>query len=149
MEHMRSFAPLKPGQRICGEWLAQAHGTRYDLNGHDPFVAFDFFNGLERLPFQVTAGYCSMYGLMEVPVLHYREGLGCSVADALAFLGDVGYYGATEPAEGCVWRWERKDPNLPIMMAKYVRPEKEIGKYLPDNTGKLPVWNWRKNYEIP
>src|SRR5690554_6471289 len=26
---------LKPGERLCGEWLAQAHGTRYDYLDDD------------------------------------------------------------------------------------------------------------------
>jgi len=30
---------LHEGERVCGEWLAQAHGTRYALP-HEPFVAF-------------------------------------------------------------------------------------------------------------
>ena len=34
---------LNDGERICGEWLLQAHGTRYKLK-HEPFVAFDIFN---------------------------------------------------------------------------------------------------------
>ena len=142
-ERINKFAALQPGQRLCGEWLAQAHGTKYDLTGREPFVAFDFFNGMERLPFQVTSGYCDMHGLMYVPVMYYGEGIGCSIKQALEMLGEHGYYGALESAEGCVWRWERKDPEMPIMMAKFVRPEKEIGKYLESNTGKLPVWNWR------
>jgi hypothetical protein len=33
-------AIIKPGERIVGEWLAQAHGTRYQLP-YDPFVVFD------------------------------------------------------------------------------------------------------------
>ena len=31
---------LGPGEVLHGEWVALAHGTRYDLL-HEPFVAFD------------------------------------------------------------------------------------------------------------
>ena len=34
------FQWLEEGERVVGEWLAQAHGTKYDLP-HEPFVAFD------------------------------------------------------------------------------------------------------------
>jgi len=34
---------LENGERIVGEWLVQAHGTRYHL-WHEPFVAFDLID---------------------------------------------------------------------------------------------------------
>lgn len=40
---------LEDDERVCGEWLAQAHGTRYDLP-HEPFVAFDLIRGNTRAP---------------------------------------------------------------------------------------------------
>lgn len=40
---------LREGERVCGEWLAQAHGTIYRLN-HEPFVPFDLILGHERIP---------------------------------------------------------------------------------------------------
>lgn len=45
----RFMAVLKDGERLCGEWLLQAHGTRYHLQ-HEPFVAFDLMNGNTRTP---------------------------------------------------------------------------------------------------
>src|ERR1044072_2592500 len=42
---------LKEGERICGEWLAQAHGTIYELDGREPYAVFDIMVGSERLPF--------------------------------------------------------------------------------------------------
>ena len=39
---------LSDGERICGEWILQAHGTRYQLQ-HEPFVAFDIICGTDRL----------------------------------------------------------------------------------------------------
>ena len=140
-EHQDRFERLKKGERICGEWLAQAHGTRYDLRERDPFVAFDRFEGATRLPYQILIQYCNRNDLSYAPVLYFEYGRGCSVEDALDALGETGEYGALEIAEGCVWRWER-DGEFPVMMAKYVRPGKEPGKYLESQTGKEAIWNW-------
>ena len=39
-EEPRFAKLLNEGERVCGEWLAQAHGTKYNLQ-HEPFVPFD------------------------------------------------------------------------------------------------------------
>src|SRR5699024_1894123 len=41
---------LNEGERLVGEWLMQAHGTRYNLQ-HEPFVVFDLMTGHERTPY--------------------------------------------------------------------------------------------------
>lgn len=151
MTHRSRFDRLRPGERICGEWLAQAHGTRYNLDGRDPFVAFDLFgkSGV-RACYKNLKTYCAMYDLSYAPVVFQSDyywgldrGRGCSITTAMEVLGPRGYYGATDLTEGCVWRWERDDPTMPIMMAKYVRPESKPGRYLESETGGDPVWNWR------
>jgi hypothetical protein len=38
---------LNEKERVSGEWLALAHGTRYNLT-HEPFVAFDLITGTKR-----------------------------------------------------------------------------------------------------
>ena len=55
-------------------------------------------------------------------------------------LGERGHYGALELAEGAVWRIECDGKCHSL--AKFVRPEKEPGKYLDGVTGKDPIWNW-------
>src|ERR1051325_5532570 len=41
MQNVKRFdALLNEGERVCGEWLYHAVGTRYNLP-HEPFVAFD------------------------------------------------------------------------------------------------------------
>lgn len=148
-EHQDKFSWLVPGERVCGEWLAQAHGTRYDLNGRDPFVAFDFFMDNVRQPYGMLAGFCHISKLAFAPVLAMtKDGEGISVQSALFLLGENGKYGATDPAEGCVWRWERSDDELPIMMAKYVRPSAEPGRYLESTTGKDAIWNWKPDNHV-
>jgi len=39
-KHQDWFEFLEEDQRLCGEWIAQAHGTKYSLQ-HEPFVPFD------------------------------------------------------------------------------------------------------------
>lgn len=147
-ENYERFTELHPGERICGEWLAQAHGTLYDLTDRDPFVAFDLFrDGVRQYYHELRVCYPGAVA----PILRTsNHGMGVSVTDALAHLGRRGMYGAQEHAEGCVWRWERPDLSRnPIMLAKYVRPEKAPGKYLEGQTGREPIWNWTLTREEP
>jgi len=133
-------ACLGDGDRVVGEWLAQAHGTRYDLAGRQPFVVFDYFRGPRRLPALEAEARVQAHGLAFVPVLAAGpEGL--PVADALLLLGEHGHYGALYPAEGVVYR--RETPDGMVYLAKYVRPEAEPGRYLPgDDDPDKAVWNW-------
>jgi hypothetical protein len=43
--------------------------------------------------------------------------------------------------EGVVYRVERK--GKVDFLAKYVRPDKVDGSYLPEVSGREAVWNWR------
>jgi hypothetical protein len=61
--HIKAFGPfvdkrrdlfaslLAPGERVCGEWMAMAHGTIYnpDHPGFAPFIAFDIFRTGRRV----------------------------------------------------------------------------------------------------
>jgi hypothetical protein len=127
---------LAEGQRICGEWMAQAHGTKYALP-HEPFVAFDIFDANdERL---THARFNSaVAGAFATPHVFH------SAAEAFpaASLPDLqSHHGALDPMEGVVYRWERGDRVL--MLAKWVRPEKKDGCYLDCEAADGPVWNWR------
>lgn len=130
---------LSDGERLCGEWLAQAHGTRYDLAGREPFVVFDLMRGAIRVPYDIfterVAPYCAL------PRLIFEGRGACRVVYALEQLGCYGHYGARDVAEGCVWRVEHK--GTVDFLCKYVRPDKIDGCYLPNVTGGEPVWNWR------
>ena len=144
-------AVLGEGERIVGEWLMQAHGTRYNLDGQSPFVAFDIMRGSERMT--SDAFIYRVYDYFVVaPILH--KGPPLSIDDAMAKLGPHGHYGAIDPAEGCVWRVERDKPTgkkgekqrVVDFLVKYVRPDKEDGIYLPEiGPGDDAVWNWRFN----
>jgi len=132
---------LNEGERLCGEWLAQAHGTIYDLSNRHPFVGFDIFDAKnQRLPYHDFAFRIDLYGKGEfsVPPWLYMGEKAVSLDTALGMLGDTGQYGAKEPAEGLVYRVEHK--GVVDFLAKYVRPEKVDGKYLDQD-----VWLWEES----
>lgn len=131
----RFRAVLNEGERLAGEWLAQAHGTRYALP-HDPFVAFDLIKEHEREP--RSAFWERVAGVFVVPrVIH--AGGAVSIKEVCAGLEPSGH-GALDPVEGAVWRIER-DEKVDFL-AKWVRPDKIDGLYLPEISGGKPVWNW-------
>ena len=135
---------LKPGERICGEWLLVAHGTKYDLP-HEPFVAFDLMQQKHnRLPFdqfneRVKAGEF-------ITPKTISDGPPISIEKTFTLLGDFGFHGALEQVEGAVWRIESeilKDKSLgniggryPVLdfLVKFVRPDKIDGKYLKEKS---------------
>jgi hypothetical protein len=133
----RFDSALLDGQRICGEWLAQAHATRYELP-HDPFVAFDLMAEAKRLPWDELTARCNMIELPTVAVL--SDGPAFSIERALAAV-ETSQHGAIDPVEGAVWRVERKGEF--DFMAKYVRHDKRDGIFLPDISGADAIWNWR------
>lgn len=128
---------LEPGERLVGEWLAQAHGTKYALTS-GPFVAFDLMVGPKRAPFKELDQRCTTWLIPQPKILHI--GGAISVEDAMKEHGQ-GHHGCLEEPEGAVWRVERKGEF--DFMAKWVRPDKVDGKYLPEISGSDPIWNWR------
>jgi hypothetical protein len=143
-ERLARFEFLAEGERLCGEWLALAHGTRYALP-HEPFVAFDLMRGAERANYDEFTARVATAGFA-IPHLISR-GPAMSIAEAMKALeGEPGnrrngFHGAIDPVEGAVWRVERK--GVVDFLGKYVRPEKVDGCFLCELTGKEPVWNWR------
>jgi hypothetical protein len=138
----RFLATLQPGERLVGEWLALAHGTRYALR-HEPFVAFDLLSGNERLPWHEVRARVSAGGFVTPGLIH--EGGPLSIEAAMERLQGGGFHGAIDPVEGAVWRVERRAEGASRVdfLAKYVRPDKVDGSLLPENTHLPAVWNWR------
>ena len=132
----RFLAVLKDGERLVGEWLALAHGSRYALP-HEPFVVFDLMRGGVRAPFTELEAIAHEADFVLPRLLHV--GGPFSVAAALEAIRDSGH-GCLDPVEGAVWRVERK--GRVDFLAKYVRPDKVDGCYLPEVAGADPVWNW-------
>jgi hypothetical protein len=102
-ERLDRFDFLREGERLCGEWLAQAHGTRYALS-HDPFVPFDLMRGLERAPFAEFNERVPAAGFTLPKLL--SQGPPISVEAVLKILeGEErtrnGFHGAIDPVAGC------------------------------------------------
>lgn len=135
-EHSRRFDELlDEGERVCGEWLIQAHGTRYELP-HEPFVPFDIMTGGTRIPFSELRTRVSALDFVVPNTVN--EGGALSIENALELVSQS-KHGALDPVEGAVWRIERK--GQVDFLVKYVRPDKSDGIYLPELSGKDPVWN--------
>lgn len=127
---------LQEGERVVGEWLAQAHGTRYALP-HEPYVVFDLMIEGTRLPWERFQARVAPW-FVTPHVLH--DGGPIALADTLTALGPFGHHGALETPEGAVWRVERR--GVVDFLAKWVRPDKVDGCYLPEITGGVPIWHW-------
>lgn len=133
----RFRAVLNEGERICGEWLMQAHGTRYCLI-HEPFVAFDIMQDADRIPFAEFSSRIKRGYFVEPYLIH--QGLPLSVVAVLERLGTYGHHGAIDEVEGAVWRVQYR--GKVDFLVKYLKPYKEDGIYLPEKSGKDPIWNW-------
>jgi hypothetical protein len=143
MQRYAQFAALlEPGERVAGEWLALAHGTTYDKAhpGFAPFVPFDIFRGKDRVLRDEFFGRCVRADMRSAACIHDGpEPL--PVEMALRRLGNLGLHGSTEPVEGIVYRCERE--GRVDFLAKWVRPDKEDGKYLANLRGCEERWHWR------
>jgi len=128
---------LGEGSRFVGEWLAQAHGTRYAL-AHEPFVVFDLMEGQKRLPYDLCRERANVGGFTMAAILHDGDPAGLEKIEALLA---VSRHGALDPVEGAVWRVERRGEF--DFIAKWVRSDKVDGSLLPDVSGGAAVWNWR------
>lgn len=125
----RFLSVLNDGERICGEWLYQAHSTKYNLP-HEYFVAFDIMKVSERLPYDEFIGRIN--GKFVTPHLIHR-GDAISIEEVMRKLGKFGFHGAIDEVEGAVWRVECFSKNRPRkveFLCKYVRPNKKDGIYL-------------------
>lgn len=135
-ERSRFDELLAEGERCAGEWLMEAHGTRYKLP-HEPFVVFDIMRGNERTLAADVVLRCANQGIVTPRTLHI--GGPVSIECVLEELEPSGH-GAIDAVEGAVWRVERK--GVVDFLGKYVRPDKVEGK-----SGGAPIFNWRPEPE--
>jgi hypothetical protein len=126
---------LNEGERVCGEYLAQAVGTKYNLT-HEPFVPFDIMAGQKRQSYTEFAQRIIQHGFTLPQLLSY--GPAYSIEAALKAVERSGH-GAIDPVEGAIWRVERK--GAVDFLVKFVRHDKEDGKYFPEKTGGETIWN--------
>jgi len=131
------FDWLPEGWRVSGEWCIMAHGTIYDITNEPPFCAFDIFDTKnKRILYLDFVKLCFAHGIPIVPLLHIGQPI--SIKNSIKLLGS-GIYGKPEKPEGFVYRVERE--NRVDFLAKWVRHDKEDGKYMKDD-----IWN--KGYDI-
>jgi len=146
----RFMLVLQDGERLCGEWLMQAHGTRYNLK-HEPLVVFDLMVGSDRATYDQLVDRVRAAAFTTPAVIH--RGGPLSIEEALRLLGKFGFHGALDEVEGAVWRVERNrlanegrgsERRCEVdFLAKFVRRDKVDGVYLPEMSGNEAVWNWR------
>jgi len=133
--HLFNWLPV--GWRVSGEWCVMAHGTIYDITNESPFCAFDIFDHKNnRILYLDFVKLCSLHSIPTVALLHIGQPI--SIKNSIKLLGS-GIYGKPEKPEGFVYRVERE--NRVDFLAKWVRHDKEDGKYMKDD-----IWN--KGYDI-
>ncbi len=126
---------LRDGERLVGEWLALAHGTLYHLP-HEPFAAFDLMRGPSRASWEELSARISNFVLP-----HILHSGGSISIESICEIIRTSNHGAVDAVEGAVWRVERQGKF--DFLAKWVRPDKVDGKYLPEISGEPPIWNWK------
>lgn len=136
---------LQNGERITGEWLAQAHGIVYKID-IEPIVFFDFFTpNNDRILYAELREKANKYNLQLPRLLH--EGKPKPVDELLPLLNKKtkGIESIDLP-EGMVYRVERK--GKVDFLAKYVRPDFLTGQYCIHVEEQNLIWNvLPENYE--
>lgn len=129
----RDWTALPRNHRLCGEWMQVAHGTLYE--GVSPLIAFDVMECGRRLPHDQARQIMTDLGVAAAHVISDGPPIGVEVV--MGAIGENGFHGAVEQVEGAVWRVERKGEF--DFMAKFVRHDKQDGKYLESVTGLPPI----------
>jgi hypothetical protein len=138
MQQPERFTWLKNGERIVGEWLALAHGTRYELK-HEPFAPFDIMRGHVRYLYDDFLEHIAIGKFTPPHLLH--SGASFAIEDALTIAKRDNFHGAIDEIEGVVYRVERK--GKVDFLAKYVQPDKIDGKYFINEENNIETWNWK------
>jgi hypothetical protein len=126
---------LFEGERVVGEWLAMAVGTKYILP-HEPFVIFDIMLGKHRASLKNLTERVLGTGFIMPTLLSIGNAISINeVMDRVKTSG----HGAIDPVEGAIWRVERKGEV--DFLTKFVRHDKEDGKYFPEKNNGVTTWN--------
>lgn len=128
----RFLSVLREGERLVGEWLAQAHGTKYNLP-HEPWVVFDLMIDDKRTPWD---GFLERVKVGNFITPKLLQDNGAIPTEKAYDLAKESGHGAIDDVEGIVYRVEHRGEWE--FMAKWLRPDKVDGLYLDKE-----VWNWR------
>ncbi len=133
---------LTPGQRIIGDWLGQAHGTRYDIEEpHEAFVVFDLMEGQTRQPWSVVVEAAIHLPVSLPGYLRTHEPMEPVAAFETLIAHHIIPMTPPEQPEGVVFRLERR--GKVEFLAKWVRPDFVPGVHLSEISGEPDVWNFR------
>ncbi len=123
------FWALKEGERVVGEWLAQAHGMRYDLTNQQPFVLIDHFDAdNKRTPYFYLL---KTFDNFTTPEQLYMDIFPLSQNKLKGLITEYDLnpqHGELDPVEGAVYRVEHN--GRVMFMAKYVRAGFKAGQYM-------------------
>lgn len=130
---------LENGDRIVGEWMAQAHGLVYTIES-EPIVFFDYFTpNNERLLHKDLISKVNKYDLQLPRKLH--EGQPITTEQLLPILNQkTKGIESVELPEGVVYRVERK--GKVDFLAKWVRSNFPTGKLCVNVEEHNLYWNW-------
>ncbi len=131
----RFYELLKEGERVVGEWLMQAHGTRYNLK-HEAFVPFDIMVKNNKMVYNKFIKRVLPFGFTVPRLIH--TGKPYAIDKAILSIEKSGH-GAIDEVEGVIYRCEREEKVG--FLCKWVRPDRIDGKFLPEISGGKLVWN--------
>lgn len=120
---------LAEGERLCGEWLYQAHGLTYLIPAHvSPIVFFDLFTpDNERVSQEELFARVRYYDLELPRLIHCgKSATVASLLDTLNF--KTSRIKAVDNPEGMIYRVERN--GKVDFLAKWVRSDFKTGQYL-------------------
>ena len=130
---------LMNGERLAGEWLYTAMGTRYKISDPDKLlVGFSIINAKGRIPYDDFTSRLDQAEMLRAHVL--SDGAAVSIEDTMKNLGEDGFHGALDGVEGAVWVHEAKGKFQSI--AKFVKHDKIDGKYMPSISGEEEIVNY-------
>lgn len=142
-KNVHRFEFILPGERLCGEWLLQAHGLKYGIPD-EPFVAFDYFRDNKRL---VYGEFVKLVGPFDFStpqvVLFGHSAFSVDAATERLFSNPTRWITSVEQPEGLIYRVERKGEV--DFLCKWVRPDFIPGKYLPEISGSAAVFNFSES----
>ncbi len=119
---------------VRGEWMAQAHGLRYEIKSF-PIVFFDWFDEYNNRKLFDNL----LDTELPTPRLLHR-GNSISVDELLPELDKkTDFIKSIENPEGIVYRVERKDKV--DFLAKWVRSDFNTGQYIIDKNEDELIWN--------
>ena len=132
---------LNEGERICGEWLAQAHGIQYNIaDEQQPIVFYDLIDeDNQRLLWNDVVDRTHDLPIDLARHIHYGDPISPKDLQDELRKCDNSFYPIDGKPEGMIYRVERKDKV--DFLAKWVRKDFKPGLYCINVDEKDLIWN--------